>query len=206
MKFPNASVLTLLSLSRKRIRYLRYRRSFKEGSRGCYGGTWRDLTSYEDTGGLSWRCSEKSGGVLIKAEQLNSESTGHSRWGRRSPWKGKEAASWGCKQGIGDDQTQWLNKGGHWDPAKMQTFPLTAKGSRWSFSAKQGPDRVCSLLLGCIAGRQWLMEGAAAQEEQDLRLFKAKRKAWINLRGILQSQSQPQVLQEWLHAQLLQHS
>lgn len=40
------------------------------------------------------------------------------------------------------------------------------------------------------------MEGAGAQEEQDLRLFKAKRKARINLRGILQSQSQPQVLQE----------
>ena len=53
MKFPNASVLTLLSLSRKRIRYLRYRRSFKEGSRGCHGGIWRDLTSYEATGGLS---------------------------------------------------------------------------------------------------------------------------------------------------------
>ena len=78
----------------------------------------------------------------------------------------------------------------------MQTFPLKAKGSHWSFSAKQGPDRVCSLLLGRTAGRQELMEGAAMQGEQDSRLFKAKRRARVNLRGIVRPQSQPQVLQE----------
>lgn len=101
---------------------------------------------------MPWKAPGREGQPREQREQagLSQSSTFLSleRWGRSLLWlehrehKGAPESRIKPQAGLG--------------PADSALI-LKAKGSQWRSEAKLWPDRVCSSLLDCIAGRQGLM-------------------------------------------------